>query len=212
MQCIRPLVLAAIAAAVLVMPPAHAAEEPPHTVTYSSGSIEIREYAPMILAEVEVSGNMETAGNRGFRPLASFIFGDNKVPGGTSSADIAMTSPVIQTKSEKIAMTSPVIQARGQDETWRVAFVMPSNWSMETLPRPNDGRVEIRQVPARRLAAIRFAGGPNEEKFRAKAEQLESFLKEKGYRISGEPFYARYDPPWTPTFFRRNEVLIELEL
>lgn len=195
----------------LMMAPAQAAEEPPHTVTFSSGSIEIRDYAPMILAEVEVSGDMATAGNRGFRPLANFIFGDNHRPESTTGADIEMTAPVIQARPDKIAMTSPVTQARGDDETWRVAFVMPADWTMETLPRPNDKSVQIRQMPARRIAAIRFAGGPNEKTFKAKAEELSAFLAGEGYEIIGEPSYARYDPPWTPTFLRRNEVLIEIK-
>ena len=210
MALIRFLITSVFVMGALMMAPAQAAEEPPHTVTFSSGSIEIRDYAPMILAEVEVSGDMATAGNRGFRPLANFIFGDNQRPESTTGADIEMTAPVIQARPDKIAMTSPVTQARGDDETWRVAFVMPADWTMDTLPRPNDKSVEIRQVPARRMAAIRFSGGPDEKAFAAKARALTTFLEREGYEIAGEPTYARYDPPWTPTFLRRNEVLIEI--
>ena len=190
--------------------PAHAAEEPPHIVTFSAGSIEIREYGPLILAEVEVSGDMAAAGNRGFRPLANFIFGNNHRPGDTASADIEMTAPVLQVRSEKISMTSPVTQQRGAGDTWRIAFVMPSDWSMETLPQPNDVRVELRQVPARRMAAIRFSGGPSERRFLKKANELSDFLSQEGYQIIADPIYARYDPPWIPTFLRRNEVMIAL--
>lgn len=194
-----------------LMTKANAAEEPPHTVIWSQGSMEIRDYEPMILAEVEVDGDMVEAGNRGFRPLANFIFGDNTRPESQSSAAIEMTAPVIQARSDKIAMTAPVTQARTDGQTWRIAFVMPANWNMDTLPRPNDARVEISQMPARRMAAIRFSGGPNEKKFETKAKELSDFLEKEGYQIVGEPIYARYDPPWTPTFLRRNEVLIEIK-
>lgn len=211
MVWIRGLIVAFLVIGGSVMPKAHAAEEPPHTVIWSAGSIEIRDYATMIVAEVEVDGDMVEAGNRGFRPLANFIFGDNTRPDGPSGANIEMTAPVIQTRSQKIAMTAPVTQARSDGQTWRVAFVMPADWSMETLPRPNDARVQISQTPARRMAAIRFSGGPNEKKFETKAKELSDFLEQEGYQIVGEPIYARYNPPWTPTFLRRNEVLIEIK-
>ena len=210
MFMLRGLITALLIMGGMMMPGAQAAEEPPHTVTFADGPFEIREYAPMILAEVEATGDMADAGNRGFRPLANFIFGDNTPPQGASGADIAMTAPVIQARPEKIAMTSPVTQARSEDETWRVAFVMPADWTMDTLPRPNDASVNIREVPARRMAAIRFSGGPNEKTFEAKAQELSGYLETQGYEITGEPIYARYDPPWTPTFLRRNEVMIEI--
>ncbi len=87
---------------------------------------------------------------------------------------------------------------------------MPGDWTMETLPRPNDPQVIVREQPARRLAAIRFSGGPNEARFERKAQELAAFLSAEGYEIIGEPVYARYNPPWTPTPMRRNEVLIEI--
>ena len=191
---------------------ARASDEPSYVLVRAQGAIEIRDYPALILAEVEVSGDMTRAGNQGFRPLAGFIFGDNQTPGGETSANIAMTSPVIQTRSERIAMTSPVTQTRtdAQGDAWRVAFIMPQDWTMETLPRPNDPGVTVREQPARRLAAIRFSGGPNEARFARKAEELAAFLTAQGYEIIGEPVYARYNPPWIPTPMRRNEVLIEI--
>jgi len=191
---------------------ARASDEPSYGLVRAQGAIEIRDYPALLLAEVEVSGDMTRAGNQGFRPLAGFIFGDNQAPGADSSANIAMTTPVIQSRSERIAMTSPVTQSRtsGDSETWRVAFIMPESWTLETLPRPNDPAVIVREQPARRLAAIRFSGGPNEARFERKAEELAAFLAAEGYEIIGEPVYARYNPPWTPTPMRRNEVLIEI--
>lgn len=190
---------------------ADAAEEPPHTVVHKAGAIEIRDYEPLILAEVDVSGDMSVAGNRGFRLLARYIFGDNQRPQGAEDAQIDMTSPVIQARSEKIAMTAPVTQQGGETEGWRVAFIMPEEWSMDTLPRPSDARIQLRQIPARRIAVISFAGGPNEKRFARKADELSAFLEREGYKpVGAPPIYARYDPPWVPAFLRRNEVMIEI--
>jgi hypothetical protein len=194
----------------LTMSAARATEEPRHTVVHTAGSIEIRDYAPMILAQVQVAGGMGDASNRGFRPLANFIFGGNRLPGGSESAPIAMTTPVMQQRSATIAMTTPVTQSRSEDGGWQVAFIMPQEWSLETLPAPNDPTVQLRPLPARRMAVIRFAGGPNEERFEAKAAELSAFLAERGIEAAGAPIYARYNPPWVPTPFRRNEVMIEI--
>lgn len=202
-------VFLAVLIGVLMPTIAHAAEEPPHRVIFASGAIEIRDYEPMILAEVSVEGNMASAGNRGFRPLANYIFGDNQLPGSPASSEIAMTAPVLQERSARIAMTSPVTQARS-GEAWQVAFVMPPEWDMNTLPRPNDPDVTLVEVPARRMAAIRFSGGPTEARFARKAEELAAFLLAEGYAPVSGPVYARYDPPWVPTLLRRNEVMIEI--
>lgn len=189
---------------------AHAADEPPHTVVLRDGAIEIRDYDPMILAQVEVRGAMGRAGNAGFRPLAGYIFGGNTARDGDGNAEIAMTTPVTQTRSQEIAMTTPVTQTRSRDDAWQVAFVMPQEWTMETLPVPDDARVDLVEMPARRMATIRFNGGPNDARFQAQETRLRAYLEEAGYAIIGEPVYARYDPPWVPTPFRRNEVMIEI--
>ena len=137
---------------------AMASDEPPHTVIWENDDIQIREYAPMILATVSVTGDMRRAGNAGFRPLADYIFGNNQSRDGNENTEIPMTSPVTQTRSTKIAMTTPVTQSATGSETWDVSFVMPSQWSMETLPLPNNTDVELVEMPARRLAVIRFSG------------------------------------------------------
>jgi effector-binding domain-containing protein len=189
---------------------ARATEEPPHTVVYSAGSIEIRDYAPMILAEVQVVGDMVGAGNRGFRPLAGYIFGNNRGVERDASATIAMTTPVIQERSQNIAMTTPVTQAQSEDGSWRVAFVMPQAWRLETLPTPNDPNVELRSIEARRMAVIRFTGSASDARFEQKAAELTAFLSERGLELTGSPIFARYNPPWVPAPFRRNEVMIEI--
>jgi hypothetical protein len=206
----HPILIVLLIGGALSMSAARATEEPRHTVVYTAGSIEIRDYAPMILAQVQVAGGMGDASNRGFRPLANYIFGDNRRPGRAESAPIAMTTPVMQQRSATIAMTTPVTQARSEDGGWQVAFIMPQEWSLDTLPAPNDPAVQLQPLPARRMAVIRFAGGPSEERFAQKAAELAAFLAERGIAASGAPIYARYNPPWVPTPFRRNEVMIEI--
>ncbi|WP_291844377.1 heme-binding protein [Maricaulis sp.] len=190
--------------------PARAAEEPAHTVLLRDGAIEIRDYAPQITASVEVNGSMARAGNSGFRPLANYIFGGNTARDGAGADEIAMTTPVTQTRSQEIAMTSPVTQSMQGRDDWRVSFIMPDEWSLDTLPIPNDPQVQIREVPARRMAVIRFSGGASDSRFEARYRELVAYLDAGGYERIGDPVYARYDPPWIPTPFRRNEVMIEI--
>ena len=187
---------------------AMAAEEPAHTVVERVGNIEIREYAAMIVAEVEVSGDQTSASNRGFRPLANYIFGGN-----TPRRQIAMTAPVTaQARGQDIAMTAPVTAEAGEEDgRWTVAFVMPSEWTMETLPEPVDPSVTLRRVEARRMAVIAFNGGRNARRFAAREAELTAFLQERGLAPAGAPTYAYYSPPWIPTPLRRNEIWVPLE-
>lgn len=192
---------------VILIAPAMAAEEPAHTVVERAGNIEIRDYAAMILAEVEVTGDQTSASNRGFRPLANYIFGAN-----TPRQEIAMTAPVTARASEgrKIDMTAPVTAEAGADGRWTVAFIMPSDWTMETLPEPADPNVALREVEPRRIAVIAFNGGRNERRFAAREAELMAFLEERGLTPAGEPTYAYYSPPWIPPPLRRNEIWVEL--
>ena len=195
---------------VLTESAARRTKEPRYEVIHAAGAMEIREYAPMIVAEVEVAGDMAVAGNRGFQPLAGYIFGDNRRVDGDASATIAMTAPVIQERSQSIAMTAPVMQGGDRNDRWRVAFVMPEEWTLETLPAPTNPGVHLRAIQPRRMAVIRFSGGASESRFRQKASQLMAFLAERGMEPVGNPVYARYDPPRVPAPFRRNEVMIEI--
>lgn len=195
------------AAITLAGVPALAADEPPHTVVEQIGDIEIRDYAPMIVAEVEVTGSRREASSRGFRPLAGYIFGGN-----SPREDIAMTAPVTTSRSggQEIAMTAPVTSTPNENGRWTVAFVMPPEWTMQTLPEPDDDRLTLREVPGRRIAAIRFNGGGNDQAMAQHQAELEAFLAARGLRAIGEPVYAGYSPPWTPGPLRRNEVMIEI--
>ena len=143
-----------LALSMLVGAKAMATEKPDYSVVMSEGKFEIREYPSMLLAEVKVTGDRRQAANRGFRKLAGFIFGDNQ-----PNAKIAMTSPVMQApKSEKIAMTSPVMQTPYSDGEWTINFMMPSEYSIETLPKPTDLDIRIFESTPYRTVSIRFSG------------------------------------------------------
>jgi len=178
-------------------------EEPKYEIIHAEGAFEIRQYAPKILAEVEVTGAEREASNLGFRPLADYIFGNN-----TRADEIAMTSPVTQKASTKIEMTAPVTQQESGNETWTVSFVMPSEWTMETLPKPNNPNVTLREAPAVLVAAVRFNGRGRGQKQAKKDTELRAWITSQGYQINGPASAAFYDPPWTLPPLRRNEVLI----
>ncbi len=183
--------------------PAMATEEAPYTVIQADDIFELREYAPQVLAEIIVDGSLEEAGNKAFRPLFRYISGDNKAGG-----KIAMTAPVSQEKQgEKISMTAPVSQQNIQGK-WAVSFMMPASYSMETLPVPDDKNIMLRQVPARRVAAVRYSGFWSEEKYLQNKAKLDVWIRENRLTVTGEPVWARYNAPFTPWFMRRNEILI----
>ena len=179
-------------------------EHPKYTPVEGSGNIEIRDYAPMIVAETEVTGERREAISKGFRIIADYIFGNN-----TAAQQVPMTAPVAQQASETIAMTAPVTQAGGGN-TWRVRFIMPSKYRMETLPKPNNPAIELREIPEKRFAVIRFSGMAGEESLKRYNKELDDFLSAKRLTPLSPPTYAFYNPPWTLPFLRRNEVMVEL--
>ncbi|WP_421786316.1 SOUL family heme-binding protein [Hyphobacterium sp.] len=184
---------------------AMATEEPAYESVHRDGAIEVRDYAGMIVAEVTVEGGREAAPNRGFRPLANYIFGGN-----APREEIAMTAPVTARPGQDIAMTAPVTSSPAAGDQWTVAFIMPSEWTMETLPEPNDPRVSLREVEPRRMVAIEFRGGRSDNNLSRHLQELESWLAANGYEATGDPVYAFYSPPWVPSPLRRNEIMIEI--
>lgn len=179
-------------------------EQAKYEVVKSHEQIEIRDYAPMIIAEVEVSGERKEAIKQGFRIIADYIFGNNK-----SNAKVAMTAPVVQEQSEKIAMTAPVSQ-RSDGDNWKVNFVMPSGYTMETLPKPNNPLVKLKKIEGKRFASIRFSGIASEENLKKNTELLHNFITDNALKSQSVPTYAFFNPPWTLPFLRRNEVMIEI--
>jgi len=181
-----------------------ATEEARYEVVRKDGSFELRDYSPQLLAEILMSGSIEDAGDRAFRPLFDFISGGNE-----SMSDIAMTAPVeLKAAGEEIAMTAPVGQENRGSNQWAISFMMPDNYTIDTLPRPTNPDVKIREVPARRIAAVRYSGRWTGEKYYANLEKLKLWIAEQKLIITGEPVWARYNAPFVPWFLRRNEVLI----
>lgn len=189
-------------------------EEPRYKVVKQDGDFELREYAPMIVAEATVSGSLDEASGRGFRVIADYIFGNNLARGAASGEKIAMTAPVTMTAasqtSEKIAMTAPVTMAAGDaaPNTWRMHFVMPGKYTMTSLPAPNNPAVKLREVAAQRVAVNRFSGFSGEQKVAEKTAQLNDWMARSNLSPSGKAQLARYNMPLTPPPFRRNEILI----
>ena len=187
-----------------------AIEEPSYEVIEQTGNFELRVYPPMIVAETLVAGSMNAASNAGFRAIAGYIFGGNTSQSGAPEK-ISMTSPVtMKPASEKIDMTAPV-STQAADGQWRVQFVMPGKYTMETLPTPDNPAVDLRELQEAHYAVLRFSGLVGERNMQKKIAELMQWVREKGIRPDGTPELARYDPPWTLPFLRRNEIMIRYQ-
>ena len=211
---------------------AMATEEPGFELLSKHDNIELRRYPAFIVAETTVEGDMDAASGKGFRAIADYIFGNNRVntpDAEASSEKIAMTAPVtmepVAPASQKIAMAAPVAmeplasQATGNDgmpvmqgaTRWRMHFVMPSQYTLATLPKPNSPAVTLRQVPAKTWAVLRYSGFNTEAKIQQKTNELVAWLAAQKIKPLGSPQLARYNPPWTLPMFRRNEIMLEIE-
>ena len=179
-------------------------EKPDYKVIQSEQNIEIRQYDPMIIAEVEVDGKREDAIGDGFRLLADYIFGNNTV-----QQVISMTAPVQQKENQKIAMTAPV-QQQSTGKSWRISFVMPSKYSMDSLPVPNNNRVRLKEILTKKFVVIEFSGTNSNENVIEHENQLMNYIEANQIKINDSPKYAFYNPPWSLPFLRRNEVMIEI--
>jgi len=190
----------------LVAKSAMAIEKAKYSVVEKEDDFEIRQYDPQIVAETYVEGDLDEVGNEGFRRLYAYISGEN-----TKKQSISMTAPVVQQAgSEKIAMTAPVKQEK-VDNQWRITFLMPAEYTLETLPEPDDTRVKLAQEPGRIMAAVRYSGTWSEEGYEENKALLEKYIQKRGLIKTAEPVWARYDPPFMPWFLRRNEVLIPVK-
>jgi hypothetical protein len=180
-------------------------ETPKYSVIKKQNEIEIRHYPTYIQAEVVIDEKQyRGAIEKGFNVLAGYIFGNN-----VSKQKIEMTSPVQASQSDKIAMTSPIIVTGLSSFT--VAFIMPSAYTLETLPHPKDSRVHFTLIPARSLAAIRFSGFFRQDTIQKNKQRLGQWLEEQGIETEGDFIVAGYNPPWVPGFLARNEVLIPIK-
>lgn len=195
---------------------AMAVEEPNYTILLQDNDFELRRYDAQLVAQTWVTGDQDSASRQGFKTLANYIFGNNTTDNGDSSK-INMTAPVKmqqadQNVSQKIAMTAPV-NMQQQDDKWRVRFVMPNQYTMQTLPKPNNAEVTIIEVPAQTYGVIKFSGLAGSEKVEAKTEALKTWMQRQSQKLDiiGNPELARYNPPWTLPFLRRNEVMIQYQ-
>ena len=185
-------------------------EEPRYEVEEQPHGLEIRRYVPRIAAQTTVTADEDAARSAGFRRLAGYIFGGN-----AGKSQIAMTAPVAQQSgagatSEQIAMTAPVSQAPGADGSWVIRFYMPSRWSLDTLPAPKDSAVELVEVPGETYAVLSFSGDRGPAAVAARTADLLDALGRTAWAPDGEPVSWFYDPPWTLSFLRRNEVSVRV--
>ncbi len=182
-----------------------ATEEPEYAVESKFERFEIRSYGPVVVAETQIDSGFEEAGNQAFRILAGYIFGGNK-----ARTQIKMTAPVTQEpRSEKIAMTAPVTQQKADGGYW-VQFTMPKQYSLETLPTPNDARVKLRVIKARKVAVFTYSGSWSEANFQEKLAEFRSDLKKNNITAVGDPTLARFNSPFQLWFLRRNEIWISI--
>jgi hypothetical protein len=200
---IRPLWLVLLSFALSM---AHAIEEPRHEVVRAiDAQIEVRRYAPYVVAEVVLDTRAADAGSQAFPILAGYIFGKNK-----GDRKLQMTAPVTQSAEPvKLAMTAPVTQNAVAGGT-RVQFVLPSDVSLDTAPEPLDPRVQLREEPATLRAVIRYSGTWSQANYDEHLGKLRAALSAAGLEAVGEPVLARYNGPWTPWFMRRNEIWLAL--
>jgi hypothetical protein len=166
-------------------------EQQKYTVVKTLPGLELRRYEPHVLAEVTVTGDFDSAGSAGFRPLVSYIGGGN-------------------VSGAKFAMTAPVIQQTQSDQLHDVAFVLPADVDISKVPAAADARVRTRAVDQEWAAATRFSGRSNQSSFESHTNDLLAAITAAGLKPIGPPRFARYDPPWTPWFMRRNEVIVPI--
>ena len=205
----------------MAMNAALAIEEPKFKVLNQDAGFELRQYAPFIVAETWVDGDMDAASNKGFRIIADYIFGNNKAPQSSQSSKIAMTAPVTlapDAQPLKLDMTAPVslqpaVEASNwvQTQRWRVQFVMPDKYTLESLPLPNNGAVKLREVTAKTVAVAKYSGLNTDSRIRKETQALTDWVKARKLVSSGQPQLARYDPPWVLPMLRRNEIQLEIK-
>ena len=205
--------LLALLVGFLGMESAMAIEEPKYEVRISQAPFELRHYAPTLIAQTIVEGDMDAASNKGFRLIADFIFGNNLAAGSEQAAKIAMTAPVtVEPQSSKIAMTAPVTiePQSGSAQQWRVHFVMPSQYTLATIPKPKNSAVTLHELPSKYFVVHRYSGFNTEARVQEKTDEALAWAKQQSLKVVGTPQLSRYDPPWTLPMFRRNEIMVEV--
>lgn len=179
---------------------------PEYRVVETDGAFEIRDYDEMIVAEVTVrAANRSSASSTAFRTLARYIFG-----GADTGEKIGMTAPVFVARVDDTDAPVLVSTRRQDADLWTMSFIMPERYSAETLPQPLDDRIVLRELPARRVAAITFSGSWRDAWVRKKRDELSEWVRDRGESAVADPVYAFYNDPFTLPWNRRNEVIVEL--
>lgn len=185
-----------------------ATEEPNFELIYFDENLEIREYEAKIMAQVRVEGDFEDASSKGFKTLADFIFGNNIHPEG--SKKIAMTAPVeMSSQGDLFDIEEPLIE-KGLNNNWLVNFIMPASYSLQDLPKPNNNDVSIIEIPKETYAVVVFSGLVRADSYNEKVKLLNEFILMQKLEPIGAIKIARYNPPWTLPFFRRNELMVKI--
>lgn len=189
-----------------------AIEEPKYTLIEKNDAFEIRKYAPYLVAQTEVTGTFDEMGNKAFRILFKYISGENQ-----QRSKIKMTAPVIKESTEnnglKIQMTAPVIQEidKINPKSATFSFVMPQSFTLATLPIPLDDRINLKEIPAKTVAVLKYSGGWGEEQYKKNEAILLKALDDADIITIGKPSFARYNSPFVLWFMRRNEIMIEVQ-
>ncbi len=173
-------------------------ESPDYKVEKRDGPFEYRSYDSYLVAEVTVDGPREKAANQGFSILAGYIFGSNQ-------------SRQAPAEPEKIAMTAPVTQIPTAAGAWKIRFMMPKKYTLESLPAAKDERIRFFQTEPERYLAFRFSGAWNDAQLNQQKQKLLDYIRAGQVKVDGEPFFAFYNSPFVPPPMRRNEVFLKLK-
>lgn len=195
-----------------------AIEEPKYEVIQTDGAFEIRKYAPILIAETFVDGDMDEASNKGFRLIADYIFGNNQVVDSNANTKIAMTAPVtVEPVSQKIAMTAPVtVEPQSTDtnmqlaKKWRIHFVMPSQYTLANIPKPKNDAITLKEIPSKYFLVYSYSWLNTLTRVQNKTDEALEWANRTGLKVIGAPKLSRYDPPWTLPMFKRNEIMLEV--
>lgn len=197
-----------------------AIEEPKYEIIQKDGAFEIRKYAPILIAETIVEGDMDEASNKGFRLIADFIFGNNQAVDSNTNRKIDMTAPVtVEPMSQKIAMTAPVtVEPQFSDanmqaaKKWRIHFVMPSQYTLANIPKPKNDAITLKEIPSKYFLVHSYSWLNTLSRVQTKTDETLEWANRKGLKVIGAPQLSRYDPPWTLPMFKRNEIMLELTM
>lgn len=182
---------------------AMAIEEPKYEVIQKDGAFEIRKYAPILIAETSLDGDMDEASNKGFRLIADFIFGNNKLADSNVNSKIAMTAPVtIEPQSSETNMQTA--------KKWRIHFVMPSQYTLDNIPKPKNDAITLKELPSKFFLVYSYSWLNTLSRVQTKTDEALEWANRKGLKVIGAPQLSRYDPPWTLPMFKRNEIMHEI--